>query len=278
MNFQGRPYLRAMHAREPAVAGRFYPGQPDALRAEVERFLADGAPAEDAIAVIAPHAGYMYSGGIAGEVYAAVRVPDVAIVLCPNHTGAGARAALMSRGAFATPIGVVPIHERLAGLVAAQGGLTEDTRAHAGEHAIEVHLPFLQAKSPGLSFVPICLAGLSVGACLQLGQGLAAAIRALGEPVLLVASTDMSHYIPATVAARLDRVALERIEALDPQGLYEAVVAHDISMCGFIPTTVVLEAARQLGATSARLVRYGNSGETSGDYDHVVGYAGLVIR
>lgn len=267
-----------MLERQPAVAGRFYPGRAEVLSAEVQSLLAAGGPAEDAIAVVAPHAGYMYSGGIAGLVYAAVRVPDAAIVLCPNHTGAGARVAMLSRGSFRTPLGAVPIHERLAALVAAHGGVTEDARAHAGEHAIEVHLPFLQTRNRDVSFVPICLGGIDVEACLALGRGVAAAVQALGEPVLLVASTDMSHYVPANVAAELDRLALDRVEALDPAGLYRTVVAHDLSMCGFIPTTVVLEAARHLGATSARLVRYGNSGETSGDFDHVVGYAGLVIR
>jgi len=267
-----------MLERQPAVAGRFYPGRPDVLAAEVQSFLAVGGPAEDAIAVVAPHAGYMYSGSIAGLVYAAVRVPAAAIVLCPNHTGAGSRAAIVTRGSFRTPLGPVPIHERLAALVLAGGGVTEDSRAHAAEHAIEVHLPFLQARSPGVSLVPICLGGLGVDACLALGRNLAAAVQEVGEPVLLVASTDMSHYIPATVAARLDRLALDRVEALDPEGLYRTVVEHDLTMCGFIPTTVVLEAARHLGARSARLVRYGNSGETSGDMDHVVGYAGLVIR
>lgn len=267
-----------MHAREPAVAGRFYPGRPDVLHAEVAALLAAGGPPEDALGVVAPHAGYMYSGGIAGLVYAAVNVPNVAIVICPNHTGAGGPAAIMIDGCFRTPLGSVPIHEPLAELVMSHGDITADLRAHAQEHAIEVHLPFLQERNPNLAFVPICLGGLSLKACLGLGQAIALAIRKLAEPVLLVASTDMSHYVPAATAARLDRLAIARVEALDPAGLYETVVAQDISMCGFIPTTVVLEAARELGAKKARLVRYGNSGETNGDLDHVVGYAGLVIQ
>lgn len=260
------------------MAGRFYPGRREDLRSSVDRLLAGAGPGDAAVAVVAPHAGYVYSGQIAGLVYGSVQVPDAVIVLCPNHTGAGARGAVMTKGAFATPLGEVPIHARLAALVQAKGGLTEDARAHAGEHAIEVHLPFLLARNPRVSFVPICLAGSTSDACLKLGAAIAEAVRELGEPVLLVASTDMSHYISAADAARLDRLALARVEAMDPAGLYDTVVAHDISMCGFIPTTVVLEAARRLGATTARLVRYGNSGETSGDLDHVVGYAGLVIR
>ena len=267
-----------MTTREPAVAGRFYPGGTERLRAEVRAFLSGGGPPLDAMAVVAPHAGYMYSGSIAGLVYASVNVPPAAIVVCPNHTGLGARAAIMTQGSFRTPLGDVPVHERLAELLQSHAEVTIDARAHAQEHAIEVHLPFLQERNPDVSFVPLCLAGLPLAACLQLGTGMAEAVRALGEPVLLVASTDMSHYVPALLAERLDRLALECIESMDPAQLYETVVAHDISMCGFIPTTVVLQAARQLGATTARLVRYGNSGETSGDMEHVVGYAGLVIR
>lgn len=267
-----------MLERQPAVAGRFYPGRPDALAAEVQSLLGGGGPAEDAIAIVVPHAGYVYSGAIAGQVYGSVHVPRAAIVLCPNHTGAGAKAAIVSRGRFATPMGSIPIHEGLAARILAEGGVTEDARAHAGEHAIEVHLPFLLARSPEIAFVPICLGGLGLDTCLAMGRRLSAAIRAAGEPVLLVASTDMSHYVPAATAARLDRLALDRVEALDPKGLYETVVQHDITMCGFIPTTVVLEASKQLGARAARLLRYGNSGETSGDLDHVVGYAGLVIQ
>lgn len=126
--------------------------------------------------------------------------------------------------------------------------------------------------------MPICLGGLPLEECLALGRAIAASVRAFGEKALLVASTDMSHYISAAAAAKLDRLAIDRMERLDARGLYETVVSRDISMCGFIPTTVVLEAAKTLGATKARLVRYGNSGETSGDLEHVVGYAGLVIQ
>jgi MEMO1 family protein len=263
--------------REPAVAGRFYPGDPGRLEKDLARYLGPtNAPAEaDALALMAPHAGYMYSGAIAGETYARVRVPDRAVVLCPNHTGLGSRRSVWSTGAWRIPGGDVSVDADLARRVSEQAGLDADQHAHLREHAIEVQLPFLRAKNPALRVVPICLAQLSLADCRKVGQGLARAIE--GSDVLLVASTDMSHYVSAVAAERLDRLALERVQALDPEGLYRVVNEHEISMCGYIPTTVTLFACRELGARSAALVRYGNSGEASGDFERVVGYAGVVI-
>ncbi len=266
--------------RQPAVAGRFYPGDPARLGHEVARLLGEQPAERDAFAVMAPHAGYMYSGGVAGATFAQVRVPSRAVVMCPNHTGLGVRRSLWSSGQWNMPGGAVPIAEELASAIRDAADLGSDHMAHLREHAIEVQLPFLQARRPDISIVPICLAGLSLRECHELGEGLARAIAAapggaLGT--LIVASTDMSHYVPADVAKRLDTLALERVRALDPDGLYDVVTRHDISMCGFIPTTVALVAALRLGATGAELVRYANSGDASGDYASVVGYAGVVV-
>jgi MEMO1 family protein len=264
--------------REPAVAGRFYPGDPGRLDHDLARYLGSAAPDAgevDALAVMAPHAGYMYSGSIAGETYARVRVPERVVVLCPNHTGLGSRRSVWSTGAWRIPGGDVGVDVELARRVRERAGLEADQLAHLREHAIEVHLPFLRAKNPGLCVVPICLAQLSLADCRKVGEGLAEAIE--GHEALLVASTDMSHYVSADAAERLDRRAIERVEALDPEGLYQIVNVLEISMCGYIPTTVTLFACRALGARSAKLVRYGNSGEASGDFSRVVGYAGVVI-
>jgi AmmeMemoRadiSam system protein B len=154
------------------------------------------------------------------------------------------------------------------------GQVQADQAAHLREHAIEVQLPLLVARQPRLRLTPICLAGLDLADCEALGKALAGAITATGESVLIVASTDMSHYVSAEQAKRLDRLALDHVIELNPAGLYQTVREHDISMCGYVPTTVALFAALELGATRARLVRYGNSGETSGDFARVVGYAG----
>ncbi|HEY3448363.1 MAG TPA: AmmeMemoRadiSam system protein B [Myxococcales bacterium] len=263
--------------RSPAVAGRFYPGDARTLARDVAGYLESKAGPAPALGVVAPHAGYLYSGAIAGAAYAEVVVPRSAIVLCPNHTGMGSRRSLWPSGAWKIPGGEVQVDEVLAEKVREAAGLEPDALAHQHEHSLEVQLPFLRARNPDVSIVPVCLSSLSVRDCVKIGEGIAEAIGAAKSDVLLVASSDLSHYLSAEDAKRLDGMALEKVLALDPEGLYETVETNDISMCGYLPTTVVLAAARALGARSARLVRYGNSGEASGDFERVVGYAGVVI-
>jgi hypothetical protein len=242
----------------------------------VDRFLGDARPsAADVGAIVAPHAGYVYSGAIAGAVYARVDPPARAIVLCPNHTGRGAAAALWPEGAWRTPLGDVPVDARLSAALSRSPLVEEDVAAHAREHALEVQLPFLQRARPGISIAALCLAHLSLSDCEALAETVAEAAAA--EGALVVASSDMSHYLPAALARKKDGRAIERILALDGRGLYDVVHAEDISMCGIVPATVMLLAARRLGASRAELVRYGHSGETTGDDDAVVGYAGLVV-
>lgn len=269
--------------REPAVAGRFYPADPENLRGEVARCLSSfpaGGAEEPAIAVVLPHAGYRYSGAIAGAALARCRVPERALVLGPNHTGEGARRALHPAGLFRVPGALIPIDDALTELSAREAKLGLDPIAHRHEHAIEVELPLLLAKNPALRLTAVCLSVLDFEQCREIGLGLARAIEAAGGPaeVLLVASTDMSHYVSAEHARAQDRLAIERVLALDAEGLYRVVRAERISMCGFIPTTVALVAAQALGARGAELVQYGNSGDVSGDHERVVGYAGLLVR
>lgn len=263
--------------RQPAVAGLFYPDDPAALAAAVAKYVGPDPADGEAIAVVAPHAGYVYSGAIAGEVYRRVRVPRIAIVLCPNHTGDGARAAINSSGTWKLPGFTLPVEAGLAEELRDVALLTEDTRAHAREHSLEVHLPFLRHRNPKVHFVPVCLGGLNYEACARVGHAIADVVTRHGRDVLVVASTDMSHYLPADVAASLDRMAIERVQAMDAEGLYRVVRENEITMCGVIPTTVALVAAKALGAKTGKLVRYGHSGETSGDLKRVVGYAGFVI-
>lgn len=264
--------------RTPAVAGRFYPGDASRARAEADA-LTQGGAATPAIAIVAPHAAWIYSGEIAGQTWGSVAVPRRVIVLCPNHTGRGVRRSLWGGGAWQLPTGEVEIDEEMRDAVARHCGLSLDRGAHESEHAIEVHLPLAQARRGGdLRLTAICLAGIPLPELRSIGEGLARAVDEADEPVLLCASTDMSHFVPADVAAELDTLALERVLALDPAALHDVVRARSISMCGVLPTTVTLFAARSLGATKAELVRYGNSGERSGDYERVVGYAGVVVR
>jgi MEMO1 family protein len=268
-----------METRAPAVAGRFYPADPELLEREIQAHLQrpPGVQApRPALAVMVPHAGYVYSGAIAGQTFAAVLPAKRALVMAPNHTGRGARRALYPGASFLLPGGALQVDRELNLALREVAEVSEDEAAHRLEHAVEVELPFLRARHADVRVSALCLSGLSLRECAKLGAEVASAVsRAPGT--LLVASSDMSHYIPAGEARRLDDLALQRILALDPEGLYETVTRHDISMCGFIPTTVMLFAARAAGAKRAQLVRYGNSAERSGDETSVVGYAGVIV-
>jgi MEMO1 family protein len=263
--------------REPAVAGRFYPRDGAQLAAEVTRLLGgDGAVPRRVIGVLAPHAGYVYSGAVAGATYARVAVPARAIVLGPNHTGLGARGALWPGGAFATPLGRIPVDDALTEALGACPFLERDRAAHLREHALEVQLPFLVGRRPDVAIAALCLGPLTAAECAEVGRAVADAARE--HDALIVASSDMSHYEPAERAREHDFRALERFLALDARGLHERVRGEDISMCGVVPATVMLAAAKELGAHSAELVAYANSGEVNGDRESVVGYAGAIVE
>jgi AmmeMemoRadiSam system protein B len=269
----------AASVRHPAVAGRFYPRDSVALLKDVQSYLSPQAAAAPALGCVVPHAGYIYSGAVAGAVYAQVDIPQRCIVLCPNHTGKGRPLAIMSSGAWETPLGSAPIDSPLAD--ALRKGfpfLTEDADAHRGEHAVEVELPFLQARRPDFTFVPIALGTQQFDILEKLGNAVADAVQAHAEKILIIASSDMNHYENDTVTRVKDHKAIERMLALDARGLFEVVMREEISMCGFGPTVVMLTAAKHLGATSAELIKYATSGDVSGDREMVVGYAGIVIR
>jgi MEMO1 family protein len=268
--------------RHPAVAGRFYPRDPEDLRTETQGYLDQATRLNEApfraLGCIAPHAGYVYSGHVAGALFGRIEIPERCIVLCPNHTGMGRALAIMSDGAWETPLGAVTIDTEIAGALR-QGFplLQEDSAAHRAEHAAEVELPFLQLRQPNLKFVPIALGTAQFDPLEKLGQVLAEVIAARKYRVLIVASSDMNHYESDAVTRAKDHRAIERILSLDPRGLYDVVTQQDISMCGFGPAVAMLTAARQLGAKSADLVKYATSGDVSGDRDMVVGYAGVVV-
>jgi MEMO1 family protein len=269
-----------MMIRHPAVAHQFYPGDPPALSRTIAGLLPEaGLQKKSAMAVIAPHAGYIYSGKVAAETFARVEIPPDLILLGPNHRGSGAKIAIMREGRWEMPLGDIPLNEELAGRIIGQDPelIVEDENAHRYEHSLEVQVPFLQYLQRELRLTPLVLSHLSYPQCVRLGSAIAAAIMGYGQPVLIVASTDMTHYESRAAATAKDQLAIKHIEELDPEGLYRTVAAHQISMCGVIPTTVALIAAIALGARRAELICYSDSGETSGDLDQVVGYAGLVI-
>jgi MEMO1 family protein len=264
--------------REPAVAGQFYPANRLALEREVRSFLGVSDGSLDATAVIAPHAGYMYSGSVAGSVYGAIKPPTRGIILGPNHTGFGTALSLYPDGEWKTPLGRVPIDPDLnARLRSACPQLSIDSAAHTGEHSLEVQVPFLQLMNPGFRFSAVCVGTADFKSLEELGHAVAQVVRSSLEKVLIVCSSDMNHFEPAEVGRKKDRLAIDRLLALDPSGLYQVVIENDISMCGFAPAVAVLTACKDLGASAARLIRYSNSGDVNGDYRRVVGYAGVVI-
>jgi MEMO1 family protein len=268
----------ATYLRQPAVAGRFYPGDPETLRRDIHQYVSVTGNKIHAMGCVAPHAGYMYSGHVAGAVYARLDLPQRYIILCPNHTGVGEPLAIMSAGSWRTPLGNVSIDTGLAkALMARFPLLSEDEMAHRAEHALEVQLPFLQELVGDFKFVPITVGTSRFDALSALGIAMADAIENDAERVLIVASSDMNHYEPDARTRVKDKKAIDKILALDPKGLYDTVVKENISMCGFGPAVSMLTAAKRMGAQSAQLIKYATSGDVSGDLDAVVGYAGIAV-
>lgn len=276
-----RSHSHSKWIRPTAVAGTFYPKDEVALREMLTRFCAGPAATRRTVrAIVAPHAGYLYSGAIAGEVYRKITVPAKAIIVCPNHYGGGKQISVWSEGEWETPLGNVPVDTELAGVfLQSVGESTGDRQAHLREHANEVHIPFLKFLRDDIQILPVTLGPLSLESCHLVAKAIAATVEAAGgkEKILVIASTDMSHYISAQQATLRDQPALQAIKSVAADGLYRAVVETDISMCGFVPTTAVLSATSTMGATRGEILRYGHSGEISKDFDRVVAYAAAWI-
>jgi len=275
--------MQASDTRRPAVAGMFYPREAAALREMVDGFLQEvDAPRVRALGAIAPHAGLVYSGQCAAHVLKRTEIPAVVVILAPNHTGqclAPGGASVWTRGAFETPLGTVQIAAALADALLSRCDLAAADRvAHSGEHAIEVELPFLQVLADTVEVLPIVLAWDDWRRARQLASALAELVSQWPQPVLLLASSDMTHYESADRAAVKDRVALAAIGRLDGEGLLAACRRERITMCGRGPAAVVVEACRQLGATTAEVVDYRHSGWVTGDDANVVAYAGVILR
>lgn len=265
--------------RHPAVAGQFYPRDASALRRELAAYVPPDARPEPAFGCVVPHAGYMYSGHVAGAVYSRMQVPRTCVLLCPNHTGVGRPLSMMVEGTWETPLGSVFIDTDLARALRDQCSiLFDDPFAHRAEHAIEVQLPFLQVCRDDFRFVPIAVGTGRLEDLEMLGRTLGEVLATRPEPALVLASSDMNHYESDQVTRLKDHKAIEKILALDPLGLYDVVMNEDISMCGYGPTVVMLIATRRMGATHAELIKYATSGDVSGDRRMVVGYAGVAIR
>lgn len=266
--------------RHPAVAGTFYEASPERLKAQVDACLAANDPSvpRSFIGAVVPHAGLMYSGHVAAAFYGAAELPRRFVILCPNHTGSGHFAAINASGFWRTPLGDAEVDESLArALMKKTSLLSEDTRAHAREHSLEVQLPFLQRLLPAFTFVPICLGAHRYDYAEEIGEAIAEAILESDSPVGILASSDLNHYEDQHTTLEKDKAAIEQVLALAPERLWRVVDERDISMCGFIPVTAMLVAAGRLGATKAHLLKHATSGDVNGDDTHVVGYASILI-
>lgn len=263
--------------RQPAVAGQFYTNKAELLRTELASMIPSTGQ-KKVLGIIAPHAGYVYSGAVAGKGYASIKIPSAVLILGPNHHGVGAATALYPEGEWLTPLGTVPINERLNLLLRQHVPLAQsDAVAHQLEHSLEVQVPFIQYLRPDVSIAALCLGQGDYTAVKQIGEGIAVAIREYGNDVLMVASSDMTHYESADSARRKDNLALEKVLALDPEGLLHICRSERITMCGVVPSAVMLVAAKALGAQQAELVNYATSGDVTGDNRQVVGYASVTV-
>jgi MEMO1 family protein len=265
--------------RLPAVADRFYPGNGTTLDQNLDNLIpTDRAfPGNKAYAVVSPHAGYMFSGNIAGKTLSSIEIPETVLLIGPNHHGQGSPISL-STASWQTPLGIVPRSDEFANnLLQISSLITADDLAHKQEHSLEVQIPFLQKLQPQLQIAALALFPLDYRTCEILATSIASAIANSQQDILILASSDMSHYKSRKIASKMDHMALDQIINMDPEGLYDVVRKNSISMCGIIPVTIALKAAMILGATKSELTGYTDSGEATGDTAQVVGYAGLII-
>ena len=277
-----------MDVRNPVVAGRFYPGDRTALQEELKSYLIKRQKIKNPFAIIAPHAGYVYSGKTAGMTYASVDVPDVVIVMCPNHTGLGYPISLHPAQSWNTPLGPINVDTEILKKIKQELPQAEfDTDAQLKEHSLEVQVPFIQMCNPNAKIVPLTLAGMPFGIIQKLGAVLSEIIiqeeSRTGIRPLIVASSDMTHFESVKSAKEKDMLAIEQIKKFNTKGFIDVIEKNDISLCGIFPISVTIEACnnytRAKGvAMYADLIDYTNSGMVTGDDNDVVAYAGLVLH
>jgi MEMO1 family protein len=262
--------------RKTVVEGSFYEASPVLLRKHIDEMTGREIQKSDVFGMIAPHAGYMYSGKTAAMTYAAVNIPKTVIIMGPNHTGLGEPIAVYTNGEWETPFGPIGVNEKLAREILKNCSFaSQDTEAHLREHSIEVHLPFLLYHRKDIDFVPICIGDTDLEHLRSLAAAIAASVK--DRDILIIASTDLTHYEEAKEARRKDSIVMESIEKLDPEKMRKDVSEMNITMCGWAPVYTMLHACIKLGATKGKIIKYMNSGDASGDYSEVVGYTGAVI-
>ena len=278
--------------RKPAVAGYFYESVEDSLKEQIKWcYRSDLGPGRtpgktgdtrSIKGLIAPHAGYVYSGPVAAHAYLELAedgLPETVIILCPNHTGMGSGLSTITEGSWLTPLGEVKIDTEFAlQLLSDYPLLDDDPSAHVKEHSCEVQLPFIQEISPDFKLVPICMMMQDLQTAGELGQAIAKTAHNLGRDIVVIASTDFTHYQPQQVAEAQDRKVLDHIQTLDEEGMVSEISQHNVTMCGYGPVTATMVASKNMGASEAQILKYATSGDTSGDYSSVVGYAAAVFK
>ena len=263
--------------REPVVAGKFYPDDPEILKQTIKQKVVEVEDKLKARGVVSPHAGYFYSGKVAVEVFSSIEIPKNIIIIGPNHQGIGNFYSLSGADHWATPLGITKVNKELIEtIIKYTPYVYVDETAHMYEHSIEVQLPIIQYFREDISIVPFSIMGYDLKELLLIGKGLKKALENYDEDVLIVASTDFSHYVPQREAEEKDHLAIEKILRLDPEGLWRTVKEKRISMCGVAPVTIMIESLKD-ESLSAKLIKYTTSAEASGDATNVVGYAGIVL-
>ena len=281
-----------MKIRRPTQAGSFYKGNAEALKTQIENcFLQELGPKKhpevnkngprNVIGLVCPHAGYMYSGAVAANAYYALAEdgkPDTVVILGPNHTGYGSGLALMNEGVWRTPLGDVEVDGETANRIVRETRLVDvDDLSHRFEHSIEVQLPFLQyLYGSGFKFVPICFQLQDLQSAVEVGRSLVEVLAS--KNAVVIASSDMTHYEPQGNAEEKDLAALKAVEAMDEKLFYSIIEARHVTACGYGPIAAVIAAAKGLGAKEAKLLCYKSSGDVTGDYASVVGYAAVSFK
>jgi len=281
-----------MKVRRPTQAGAFYEGDAEALKTQIENcFLQELGPRKHPkvnkagprkiIGLVCPHAGYMFSGAVAAKAYyelAQDGKPDTAVILGPNHTGYGSALALMNEGVWRTPLGDVEIDSATANQIVHETRLVDvDDVAHRFEHSIEVQLPFLQyLYGSEFKFVPVCFQMQDLDSAVEVGKALVEVLA--NKNAVVIASSDMTHYEPQGNAAAKDLAALKAVEEMDEKRFYSIIETQNVTACGYGPIAAVITAAKGLGAKEAKLLCYKSSGDVTGDYSSVVGYAAVCFK
>ncbi len=263
--------------REPIVSGKFYPSDPEVLKTSISSFLREK-QRKNVKGAVSPHAGYTFSGAVAGEVFSAVNIPDSIIVIGPNHQGLGGFFSLSGADSWKTPLGEIEVDKKLTDKILKYTPFIKiDDTSHMYEHSIEVQLPFIQYLNPSAKIVPISVMGYNYDEVVTVSKGISKAIEEYDEKVLVIASSDFSHYVPHEIAKKEDKLAIDKILKLDSGALWKTVKERHISMCGMAPVVMMIEITKNLGATQGELLKYRTSGEVSGDYESVVGYSAIII-